>query len=101
MPLTQEQMVRLKALASSGYLPTLERWARRMSAAYWWRDAAHSPISGFRGGTVCFVHTGERILGVTAEHVHREIVELRAADPTLACQVGGHSFEPEDRLIDS
>lgn len=53
-----------------------------------------------KGGTICFVHTGQRLLGITAGHVHTECVAELRANPGLGCQIGGHSFEPERYLLD-
>ena len=94
---TPKQLAHMRHLASIGYLPTLETIAKRMSAPFWWLDP--DLPRGIRGGTICFVHTGARLLGVTAAHVHTEYLARRAVVPGLRCQIGGHSFNPEERLI--
>ena len=52
------------------------------------------------GGTVCFVNSGVRVLGLTAAHVHQECMTALERDPELGCQIGGHSFQPAKHLID-
>jgi hypothetical protein len=99
--LTPERALYLKSLVASGYLPTLEKWAKKATAPIWWVDPSGGAPSGMCGGTVCFVNTGRRLIGITAEHVHREIVERRAANPEVWCQVGAHTFDPESRIIDA
>lgn len=49
---------------------------------------------------MCFVQTGARIVGVSAAHVHDEIVTLKAQFDGVHCQVGGHVFEPGKRIVD-
>lgn len=68
-----------------------------MTAPYWWEDPARGEPY-HQGGTICFVHTGKRLLGVTAEHIHRKAVERSQDD---WCQIGGHTFDPAARLIDA
>lgn len=100
MALTPEQLRYLGHLRDIGYLPPLEQFAKRLTAPIWW----HAPAGArepLRGGTVCFVHTGARIVGITAEHVHREIAALKRRDSRTWCQVGGHTFDPPARLIDA
>ena len=49
---------------------------------------------------MCFVETGEALLGITAAHVHEACVAFLATSPDTSCQIGGHTFDPADRLID-
>lgn len=95
------QRAALKPYVESGMLSIVSELAKKLTAPYWWYDPTlpdSERILG--GGTMCFVHTGERILGVTAGHIHAECVNALATVPGLACQVGGHSFNPERNLID-
>src|SRR5688572_18634264 len=70
-----------------------------MSAPYYWDEPERGPERR-RGGTMCFVHTGSRLLGITAGHIHQTIVERLRDGRSTWCQVGGHTFNPEARLID-
>lgn len=73
---------------------------RRLTAPYWWHDPTEPDHHRTRGGTICLVHTGERLLGISAAHVHRRAIELRSQYPGTWCQIGGHTFEPEASIID-
>ena len=98
---TPEQLAALRHLVTSGFIPTIEEMAKRLTAPFFWY-APERP-GGSRtmgGGTVCFVDTGVRLLGLTAAHVHKECVTALERDPELGCQIGGHSFQPSKHLID-
>ena len=101
MTMSRKQADYVKALRRIGYLPTLEQWAKRATAPIFWPLSGRESRTGVRGGTVCFVNTGSRLIGITAEHVHRDIVERRALDPRIWCQVGGCTFHPETALIEA
>lgn len=88
-----------RALVDSGYIPTIEQWAKNQCAPLWWYDATRPRgMQTIKGATVCFVHTGKRLLGISAAHVHLECVSALKSDPKIACQLGGHSFDP-DRYV--
>jgi len=95
--LSPQQRQRLHQLVERGVLTAVETWARRMTAPTWWRATEGGP-SPYQGGTVCFVHTGARVIGVTAEHVHRKAVDRSTNE---WCQVGAHTFDPVTRCIDA
>src|SRR5688500_13115531 len=100
MAFTPQEIARFLALARRGDLPTIEKLAKSLTAPIWWDHPGGNPFVRGKGGTVCFVHTTDRIIGITAGHIHTEITRLREKDPTIWCQVGAHTFEPEQRLID-
>lgn len=86
----------LQDLRKRGYLDALESLAKYLTAPIHWTN----PTTGeLQGGTVCFVHTGVRILGISAAHIHDTILDLRKQTPGLHCQVGGHTFDPQARLV--
>ena len=98
---TREQLKALRELVESGFIPTLEEMVKQLTAPFFWYDPEE--VSGSRtigGGTVCFVDTGVRLLGLTAAHVHQACIEALERDPELGCQIGGHSFQPSEHLID-
>jgi hypothetical protein len=98
--LTPEQLSHVRSLAESGYLPALEKWAKRLSAPFWWDVPEETAGRQRQGGTICFVHTGKRLIGVTAGHIHQEIVDRLATGKSRWCQIGAHTFDPVARLID-
>ena len=96
-----EHVKALRELVESGFIPTIEETVKRLTAPFFWYDPAE--VSGSRtmaGGTVCFVDTGVRLLGLTAAHVHQACIEALECNPELGCQIGGHSFQPSEHLID-
>ena len=96
-----EQAAKLRPYVQSGFLRALENLAKTMTAPYWWYNASLPEASRVvGGGTMCFVHTGKRLLGLTAGHIHRAYLAAKRADPELYCQVGGHSFDPDRCLIE-
>ena len=97
---TPEQLAHLRKLVKTGYLPTIEKVAKRLTAPFWWRDTEQPPGNQIIGGTICFVHTGDRLLGITAAHVHTEYLRRRKENHDISGQIGGHSFDPEARIVD-
>ena len=98
---TLEQPDALGDLVKSGFIPTVEEIAKRLTAPfYWYAPERRGGSRTIGGGTVCFVDTGVRLLGLTAAHVHQACMTALERDPDLGCQIGGHSFQPSKRLID-
>ena len=91
----------VRQLHRSGFLSTLESNAKRLTAPFYWY-APEGPLGSrtLGGGTICFIHTGHRLLGVTAAHIHRACVAELEQNPATACQIGGHSFHPAEHLVD-
>ena len=82
-------------------MAVLEQNAKELTAPfYWYGENPRTDEGEPSGGTVCFVRTGETLLGVSAAHVHRACVEFLESTPGPSCQIGGHSFSPADRIID-
>lgn len=98
----QERAALLQQMERSGYLPTLRAYAKSSSAPFWWYvdDGTVNPAAIKHNGTICFVHTGERVLGVTADHVYRGYL-LDLQSDGVVCQIGNIRFQPEQRLISS
>ena len=91
----------IRQLYRNGFLSTVESNAKRLTAPFNWY-APEEPLGSrtLGGGTICFIHTGDRLLGVTAAHIHRACVATFEEDPATACQIGGHSFDPMEHLIE-
>lgn len=91
----------LDRLAAAGYLPTIQKLAKDHSAPFWWHDATR-PIGNHieHNGTITFVRTDQETLGISCAHVHDGWLRDKAVNPNLVCQIGGITFDPEDRLID-
>src|SRR5258706_310406 len=83
-----------------GYLPEMRKLATSLCAPFWWHgrgDDGRYRI--LHNGTVCFLNTGVRLIGVTADHVYREYLKDKARYSAFACQFGESTIEPEKRLI--
>jgi hypothetical protein len=93
---------RLDVLDASGYLSVFEKMIRSMCAPFWWssRDP-NDPLAVVRqNGTIRFVNTGERRIGVTADHVYQAYLDDKGRYPDVECQIGNNTISPETRLID-
>lgn len=93
---------RLDRLETSGYLPVFEKMLRSMCAPFWWssRDQ-NDPLAVVRqNGTICFVNTGKRRIGVTADHVYQGYLADKGRCPDVECQIVNNTIDPESRLID-
>jgi len=74
-----------------------------MCAPFWWSiQLGDEPATILNNGTICYVDTGTRELGVTADHVFNKYLEHIGQHGTDAvrCQLGGPSISPEKHLID-
>lgn len=91
----------LRPFVKSGFLRNLEELAKTMTAPFWWYSSS-PPFEGrvVGGGTMCVVHTGRQLLGITAGHIHEAYLVAKRSDPSIWCQVGGHTFDPEKCLIE-
>jgi hypothetical protein len=88
-------------LERSGYLPTMRMLAQRLCAPFWWHgqdDEGSYRI--FQNGTICFVHTGCKLIGVTADHVYQGYLKDKEKYGVFDCQFGASTVVPEKYLID-
>lgn len=99
-PIPPAQRAAIEYLRRNGYLATVTELVKSLTAPFFWREPDQLPERQEQGGTICFVDTGERLLGVTAGHVHAAIVERLASGAATACQIGGHTFDPVRCLIE-
>ncbi len=99
--MNEEQRRQAKQLRDSGYLPTIEGWAKSISAPFWWhRDTGEIPTT-LHNGTMCFIDTGSRLIGVTCAHVYDGYLADLKREPSLVCQLGATTtFDPCASLID-
>lgn len=72
-----------------------------LCAPFWWHGEREDGFYRILGnGTICFVNTGERLIGVTADHVFSGYLKDKARCQAFACQFGGSTIDPETYLID-
>ena len=97
----------LQRVIDSGYVHTIQELAKGITAPFWWHedfdehDLAENPRPIIKAnGTITFVDTGEKILGVTNDHVYQGYLSSLENDSSLICQIGAASFRPEERIID-
>jgi hypothetical protein len=82
-------------------LETARVWTNESCAPLWWDEPDREDERERRKvATVCLVNTGTRFLGITAQHVHRQLADRLAAASTHWCQLGGVTFDPIRCLID-
>jgi len=82
-------------------LDTARGWANASCAPLWWDEPERaSDCERRKVGTVCLVDTGSRLIGITAQHVHRQLAARLQSGRTSVCQLGGTTFDPLNRLID-
>lgn len=97
-PLFKERFDRLRR---AGYMDVYEQMTKAMCAPFWWStQAGNQPATVAGNGTVCFINTGTRHIGVTADHVYQGYLNAKAELPDVECQFGGSTFLPERHLID-
>lgn len=88
-------------MEASGYLPALRSIANSSCAPFWWHGIGKSGnYEILANGTICFVDTRERLIAVTASHVHEGLVAALNIDPTIVCQIGDSTIPITDRVID-
>src|SRR5262245_8900513 len=96
------QMEGINRLEASGYLPVLRGLVMSHTSPVWWYDDRRAVGESIvHSGTVTFVNTGSRIIGVSANHVYEQYMKDKAAVPSLKCQIGNVTIEPERYVIDS
>lgn len=90
----------LDQMERAGYLPALRSIVKSACVPFWWHGVdAEGKYRIHRNGTVCFLKTGKRLIGVTARHVFDYYRTAKAEHPDIRCQFGGTTIEPEVRLI--
>src|SRR5258708_5571205 len=96
----KRQKEALDRLEKVGYLPQLRKLANSLCAPFWWHGVdEQGKYRILQNGTICFIHTGERIIGVTADHVYGKYLEDRDRYESFGCQIGGSTVEPDRWLI--
>src|SRR5688572_24368231 len=101
MVYSPEFKARVDRLVGTGYLKVLEDMVKSMCAPFWWSSRTREQAARVVGsGTICFVNTGTKHIGVTADHVFADYLKSKEMFPDVECQFGGNRFSPEDYLID-
>jgi hypothetical protein len=74
--------------------------ALTMSVPFWWHGPTPDDPEIYNNGSLCLLDTGERVIGVTAWHVHEAYLARLALRKLFVCQFGGVTVFPEQILID-
>lgn len=99
--MTEEQKAYLRKLDESGYLNQIREFAMARCAPFFWSSQEHGqPPKLLHNGTITYVATGQRELGITNAHVFNSYEKDRAEQPDVEAQFGGSTIYPEQRLID-
>ena len=85
------------------YRAAMSKLAESTCAPFWW-SLAQDPGAAARilnNGTISYVDTGTRKIGVSANHVYRRYLEHLSEHGASAveCQFGGSTIQPERRMI--
>ena len=88
-------------LDKSGYLKNYSGMAMNMCGAFWWSTQPEGKEATIlQNGTVCFVNTGSRHIGITCDHVFQGYLDDKRQHENVECQFGNNRFDPEKYLID-
>ena len=78
---------RVDRLVESGYLPTFVEMAMNMCAAFWWSTQPEGKEATIvQNGTVCFVNTGSRHIGISCDHVLEGYLDDKRTHENVECQ---------------
>jgi hypothetical protein len=86
-------------LHAAGYLQQFSNMAMNMCVPFWWSSGPRGGAQVRQNGTLCYVNTGTRRIGITADHVYAGYLVDKAQHEEVECQFGGSTVNPEDRLI--
>lgn len=101
MPLSDSQKRNADYAEANGYLPAYRSIVREMCACFWWHGQdKNGNYRIIQNGTVCFVHTGKRLIAVTAAHVLEHYINAKNDDPSIICQLGSVTYDPENHILD-
>lgn len=81
-------------------IAAIQKVAETISAPLFWYDS--NCAVGARvihQGTMTFVNTGVRNIGISAAHVYGGYIRDRSANNGITCQLGAAAFRPESSLI--
>ncbi len=98
----EKQRAGLDRLERAGYTPIIRDWAKACSVPFWWHDPDGAVGSAVvANGTMTFVKTGKRTLGVSALHVLAGFRDaVKGSGKPLVCQLGAITFQPDSRVVD-
>jgi hypothetical protein len=101
VPLSDEQKKQFDLLTNTHYVKVFSGMAMNMAAPFWWSGKdGDNPAKVLGNGTLCYLNTGTRHIGVTCDHVYQGYLEAREKHSGVEVQFGNNTIEPDQRLID-
>ena len=91
---------RVDLLHASGYFQAYTDMARNMAAPFFWSTGEGDGASVLANGTICYVNTGTRHIGITCDHVYQQYLKDLERLSDVEAQFGSSTVRPEERLID-
>lgn len=100
--MSEEAKAAFQKFEDSGFLPRMRDLVMRRCAPFFWsrQQDALKPPRLLHNGTICYVDTGSRHIGITADHVYRQYLKDLEEHENVQAQFGGSTIYPEKRLID-
>lgn len=104
--MNEAQKAAFQRLEQNGYLPQLREFAMARCAPFFWSFQHGTGQPKIRNGTVTYVRTGQRDIGITASHVYDSRLQVPsylrdlADHPDTEAQFGGRVAYPELQHID-
>jgi hypothetical protein len=86
-------------LHAAGYLQQFSNIAMNMCVPFWWSSGPQGGARVRQNGTLCYVDTGTRRIGITADHVYAGYLSDKDGYDEVECQFGGSTVNPEACLI--
>jgi hypothetical protein len=97
----ERQKEGFRELEKSGYLKQVREFAMARCVPFFWStQESGQPPRLLHNGTICYVDTGQRKIGITNDHVYQQYLEDLANFPDVEAQFDGNTIKPETRLID-
>lgn len=97
----EKQKAGFRELEKSGYLKQVREFAMARCVPFLWStQEAGQPPRLLHNGTICYVDTGQRQIGITNNHVYQQYIEDLANFTNIEAQFNGNTIKPETRLID-
>jgi len=92
---------RVDLLYKSGYFDTYSGMAKNMAAPFFWGVGQGDDAKVLANGTMCYVNTGQKHIGITCDHVYEGyLADVQRYGDDLEAQFGNSTVRPERQLID-
>ena len=99
--MNEKLTAQVQRLEDSGYLNQIREFAMARSAPFFWsRQPPNQDPELLHNGTITYVATGQKELGVTNVHVYNQYLADRANGPDVEAQFESSTIYPEQRLVD-